>query len=473
VEKLGDEGTSWTLRALDSVKGRLLHYCVGIGHLRILVTELGRLMGPVTEELYDCIMPTPAGLGDLAVELRGIIRRYGPVGRPIWPAVASSAYAALLRGEEQGVFCALTWDASPLGWAALGIWWDLEGPAPVLRRQLFIGTWPAGWAVDDQAHREALGGALAFEAFVQAVDVQGRICILRNDASAAIAAFRKGSSHSPEMQRCALYLSRVAAANDVDFEPWHVPGLCLIAEGIDGASRSGADFGSDANLLSIIGPAAGPGLWDHIARVASAAGWRITVDALASESNARAPRFWSRFHEPGAEAIDALSVPDWAQSLCPTCGKMHREVVYAFPPPVLLRPVIQKACADGARCVLVATVAVLAPHWHKLLRSSVLPQALFPDGFARIRKPRPLLLHTGSFAPSELAVFACDFGRLHPRGGLPDDSTCPGAFRRRRRPDCGSSADYADRAQLRAALLAVRDRRWTEGAMEGAMEGDH
>jgi hypothetical protein len=90
-------------------------------------------------------------------------------------------------------------------------------------------------------------------------------------------------------------------------------------------------------------------------------------------------------------------VPDWAQSLCPTCGKVHREVVCAFPPPMLLRPVIQKACADGARCVLVATVAVLAPHWHKLLRASVLPQALFPDGFARIRKQRPLLLHIGSF----------------------------------------------------------------------------
>jgi hypothetical protein len=126
------------------------------------------------------------------------------------------------------VFCTLTWDASPLGWAALGLWWDLDGPSPVLRRYLFIGTWSVGWPVTDQTHREALGGALTFEALVQAVNIRGHICIMRNDASAAIAAFRKGSS-------CAVYLSRVAAANEVDFVPWHVPGL--VAEGIDCASR--------------------------------------------------------------------------------------------------------------------------------------------------------------------------------------------------------------------------------------------
>jgi hypothetical protein len=67
-----------------------------------------------------------------------------------------------------------------------------------------------------------------------------------------------------------------------------------------------------------------PGLWGSVARVASAAGWRITVDTMASESNAQVFQFWSFFHEPGSEAIDALSVLDWAQSRCPACGEMHR-----------------------------------------------------------------------------------------------------------------------------------------------------
>ncbi len=77
---------------------------------------------------------------------------------------------------------------------------------------------------------------LAFEALAQAVDISGRSCILRNDASAAIASFRKGSTISPQMQRCALRLDRAAARVDVDLLPYHVPGLTLIAEGIDGAS---------------------------------------------------------------------------------------------------------------------------------------------------------------------------------------------------------------------------------------------
>ncbi len=95
---------------------------------------------------------------------------------------------------------------------------------------------------------------------------------MRNDASPAIAAFLKGSLQSPEMQRCAVYLSRVAAANEVDFIPWHVPSLRLVAEGTQGIDGTGTVPGQDANLSHILGPAVGPGLWDSVARVVSAMG---------------------------------------------------------------------------------------------------------------------------------------------------------------------------------------------------------
>ncbi len=81
--------------------------------------------------------------------------------------------------------------------------------------------------------REALGGALAFEAFVQAVDVSARYCVLCNDAAAAVASFRKGSTQSPQMQRCALRLDRAAASVHILCLRLHVPGLTLVAEGID------------------------------------------------------------------------------------------------------------------------------------------------------------------------------------------------------------------------------------------------
>jgi hypothetical protein len=181
----------------------------------------------------------------------------------------------------------------------LARWRPRDGSEPALRDLLLLGTWPADWDVSQQLFREALGGALAFEAFAQAVDIRGLTCVLRNDAAAAIASFRKGSTQSPPMQRCALRLDRAAALLDVDCLPLHVLGLSLVAEGIDGASRGEADFGPYANVDSILGPSISDGLWLLVARAAVAAGWDgITVDAFASESNARAPRFWSRWSCP-------------------------------------------------------------------------------------------------------------------------------------------------------------------------------
>ncbi len=78
---------------------------------------------------------------------------------PLWPAVPSSAYAALLAGELETPYFVLTWDSSPSGWVALLRWRDNRGP---LQEQLCIGTWPAGWDVAEQSHWEALGGALGF-----------------------------------------------------------------------------------------------------------------------------------------------------------------------------------------------------------------------------------------------------------------------------------------------------------------------
>jgi hypothetical protein len=253
-----------------------------------------------------------------------------------------------------------------------------------------------------------------------------------------------------------LRLDRAAASVNVDLLPYHVPGLTLVAEGIDGASRAGDDFGPGMNVDSILGPAVSDQLWLLVCRAASAAGLGgFTVDAFASESNARAPRFWSRFHEPGSEAISALCVPDWARSLCPACGAMHREVLFLHPPYPLVSAAVEKAVADRALCVLLVPVAILSPHWNKLLAASVLPRgAPYVDGFLRVRDPSSHLSWPDALPPAELAIFACDFGLLEPRQGLPPLSLCPGAFARRPRHLCGSPADARDRHYLREAMLA-------------------
>jgi hypothetical protein len=151
----------------------------------------------------------------------------------------------------------------------------------VLHDILLVGTWPVGWNVTEQPFLEDLGWALAFEGFAQAVDIQGFTCVLRNDASAAIASFRKGSTKSPQMQRCALRLDRAAASVNVDLLQYHVSGHTLVAEVIDCASRAGADFGAGANVDSILGPAVSDKLWQLVngAAMDSDCGG-VTVDAV-------------------------------------------------------------------------------------------------------------------------------------------------------------------------------------------------
>ncbi len=198
-------------------------------------------------------------------------------------------------------------------------------------------------------------------------------------------------------------------------------------------------------------------LWGQIALAVGLCGLLVTVDLFASESNKRAERYCSRYGEPGSEAVDALMVADWGQSLCPGCGQCHREVLYAFPPAGVIKPVARKAVADAALCVLVVPVSITAPYWHLLLKASVLPAGPAPDGFLRIpsRDPRTALRLAGSFDPKELAVFVCDFSRLSQRSDLAGTYGCAGFFSARRRHLCGTSADYEDRRRLRGALYAV------------------
>ena len=170
-----------------------------------------------------------------------------------------------------------------------GVW----GLAPCWRSCSSARGQPAGKSPSSPSAKRS--GALAFEAALQATDLGGYTCILSNDASTAIAAYRRGSTQSCPVQRCALYLSRLAAAANVDVLPGHVPGLQQVAEGIDGASRAGDDLGRGLNVQSALGPAVSDALWSKVQEVAASVGWRVTVDAFVFASNARAARYWSEF----------------------------------------------------------------------------------------------------------------------------------------------------------------------------------
>ena len=69
-----------------------------------------------------------------------------------------------------------------------------------------------------------------------------------------------------------------------------------------------------------------------------------------------------------------------------------REVLFAHPPSALVQATVEKAQADSALCVLLVPVAILTPHWGKLLAAPVLPRAApYADGFRRVRDHSRLL----------------------------------------------------------------------------------
>ncbi len=106
----------------------------------------------------------------------------------------------------------------------------------------------------------------------------------------------------------------------------HAPCRVLVSEGVDHHCSDGA--------LEVSCPVSSPHVRDLALRLAASCGWTLTVDAFAFHSNALLPPFFARYAEPSAEVEDAFTVPYWACSTCPACGQLHRETLFAFPPPL-------------------------------------------------------------------------------------------------------------------------------------------
>ena len=91
--------------------------------------------------------------------------------------------------------------------------------------------------------------------------------------------------------------------------------MCLgsRSSGIDGAFRSGTDFGTDANLESVLKPIVSDELWAKTKATAQSAGLHVTLDLFATESNRRAERYCSRYGSPGRRRWSLLPLP-WCSS---------------------------------------------------------------------------------------------------------------------------------------------------------------
>jgi hypothetical protein len=400
------------------------------------VALFSSVLGTEGELDSDRTISLPPAVSEAAVFIRGVLEDHAFSGRPLWPFVPSSLYAAFLAGETGDAhIVVITWDASLHGWGMVLRWWaNREG-------KVIIGTLPDSDDMRHQVRREALAGVLAFDAAALELDLSDAVVILRNDAAGALAAFKKGSFTSTFLQQCAMRSCLAQRKARCQVLTLHAPGRVLVEEGVDDHSRDGA--------LEVAGPVSSRLVRQRALSLAASCGWTLTVDAFASASNSLLPRFFARYAEPTAEAEDAFAVTDWAVSTCPSCGRDHHETLFASPPP-LLNAFVAKARADGARAVVVTPLAVSAPWWNKLLRASVVRN---DEGFLRIRKQQSQL---GSDAEGELAIFAVDFATLssRARSALPSPPCgCAAVFRGR--PPGGSPVDQAERARIHQELQAV------------------
>ena len=432
-----------SLHDLASLRGRIQHYSACIPYILPFVALISSVIGTEDKPDYDRMVALPPAITEATTFIRGVLEDYAFRGRPLWPFVPSTLYAAFLAGETGSArIVTVTWDASLHGWGMVLRWWaNRDG-------KVIVGTLPDSDDMRHQVRRETLAGVLSIEAASREVDLRDAVVILRNDAVGALSALRKGSFKSTFLQQCAMRTCRLEHSLGCNTLHLHAPGRVLIEEGVDDLSRDRA--------IEVAGPVSGPLLRQKALQLAQSLGWRLTVDSFASESNSLLPRFFARYAEPSAEAEDAFTVGDWDQSVCPACGLSHRETLFAYPPPPLLNRFVAKARADGARAIIVTPLAVSAPYWSKLLRASVVDNR---KAYIRLRYQQDC--PPGSDAAGELAIFAVDFSADSSRTRATQPAPpCGGEADFRGRPAAGSPHDQAERRrihdELAAANLALR-----------------
>jgi hypothetical protein len=95
-----------------------------------------------------------------------------------------------------------------------------------------VATFGPGDVHEAQVHIEATGGCVSLEAAARVTNLRGATVIFRNDATGALAAFRKGSSHSSTLQKLAVRMTTLCAELEINPLFLHAPGKELVEEGI-------------------------------------------------------------------------------------------------------------------------------------------------------------------------------------------------------------------------------------------------
>ena len=440
-------------RTCSKVRGKLSNYSFCLQRIRPFLVPFNDFIGgPRSNREWDRTKNISEEMLDASSFLLKHMDTLVRLGAPIWPVPACTLYDHFMRHALpialQGKISVLTHDASVHG---IGMA-HRESPDSILhtegRRYSEITT-VATFAnqLDAQVRREALGAWINYDIYRKRRNVSGRFIIIRNDSQSGLYGLQKGS-RSAVIQHAVLSIAKAAIEEGAFPLFLHVSGKQLIEEGIDDGSRKHAE--------ALQGPACSAELRAQIRRLTRRANLEVTIDFFASSSNALVQRFMSWTAEQDNEREDAFSARSWDVSLCPQCGKEHREIGFYFPPNNLEDKVVRRARSDGARGWFLVPNQAKSGYWQCLTREATARFESIATGNS--------FAHTGRRKMTAHSLFFVDFAEEADRNA----PACAGAGVRRSQANDFRPCEETELAELQRHLCYLA----AEGGQARSADGE-
>lgn len=321
-----------TLQVLTVLRlvGRLRAGMLAIPYAQVLAWELGRLVAPVVRDFFpDGTLPPQV----VRLMWQGVLRTK--------VEMTDGARRALFwikdnLSESRG----RRWTDDNLQWLVVDASTDRAGAKlGALKASIPFSEEVVQRLHGNQSRREVNGALVALQAFREQLQGQRVALVSDNQGQVAIFNHMRNRMLAPWVAEALWF----CVDNNIDLHKacW-IPSREMVRRGVDGLSRL-----RDVNDWGLR-----PEIWDVIQ------GWApgLEVDRFADSLNAKLPRWNSRFHEPRAEAIDALS-QNWV-------GVRN----YACPPLSLVGRVLDLVRTQKAATVLVVPKWRSQIWWPVLLR---------------------------------------------------------------------------------------------------------
>jgi len=228
---------------------------------------------------------------------------------------------SLLQSRPAQVFAS---DASDLGWGMT----HLKGHKSGTKNA--HGFWEETEHPLHNNPKELRGIAYGLRAWIRHLNLSDTVVHVRTDNTVALSYILKQGGRIPEMGAVAEELWAYCLDRNIRLTADHIPGvLNTLADKWSRKTAGPSECRLSDKFFALLCRRRGP----------------FSVDLFASRTNARLPRYFSRYPDPGAEATDALA-QDWTG-----------ESAYCFPPFPVIGQVLRKLHLEGGRMLLIV------PHW--------------------------------------------------------------------------------------------------------------